>query len=133
MNLFTSIVNYFKRMRIPSKREVLEYYPKYLLVHKNPINKLLHILGNLLTIFFIASEGFLMMKISLWFAPFLVLTPFVVYLCAWPGHRIFEKNKPATWNTNPLLTKFCDWIMVKDLLLRNIPLDGRKERIESRK
>jgi hypothetical protein len=45
-----------------------------------------------------------------------MLTPTVVYLFAWPAHRFLEKNKPATWTVNPLITKACDWIMMYDML-----------------
>lgn len=118
------LINYFKRMKIPKKQEILEYYPKYLLAHKNPINKLLHVLGNILTLIFVGivlfySYTYLIILLLL------IFTPFVVYIGAWPGHFLFEKNKPATFKINPLLTKICDWLMISELLNGKLKLDTR--------
>ena len=124
MNPIKFIVDYFKRLSIPKKQEVLEYYPRYLLAHKNPINKLLHIVGNILTIVFVATV-FILSKVSLFILLLLFLTPFIVYLGAWPGHFWFEKNKPATFKINPLLTKTCDWVMITQLLTGKLRLDTR--------
>lgn len=118
------MVNYFKRMSIPKKQEVLDYYPKYLLAHKNPINKLLHVFGNILTLIFIVFILFLS-QINLFLLFLLSITPFIVYIGAWPGHFWFEKNKPATFKVNPLLTKTCDWIMISQLLTGKLKLDTR--------
>jgi len=123
--MIKAFLGYFQRMRIPTKQEIREYYPKYLLVHRNPINKLLHIFGNALTVAFLIAVIASAIKLTPFVLPLLFLTPFIVYLGAWPGHRLFEKNKPATWNQNPLLTKSCDWIMMKDLFTKRIPLDTR--------
>jgi len=49
----------------------------------------------------------------------LLVTPFIVYPFAWIGHIFFEKNKPAAW-THPLWAKACDWLMIRDILLRKI-------------
>jgi hypothetical protein len=124
MNPITFIIDYFKRLRVPKKEEILEYYPRYLLAHKNPVNKLLHIFGNLVTLVFVAIVCFYS-QINLLLLPLLILTPFVVYLGAWPGHFWFEKNKPATFKVNPLLTKTCDWIMISQLLTGKLKLDTR--------
>jgi hypothetical protein len=126
MNPIKFIIDYFKRLSIPKKQELLEYYPKYLLAHKNPINKILHIFGNILTLIFIAAI-ILLSKVSLFFLPLIILTPFVVYVGAWPGHFWFEKNKPATFKVNPLLTKTCDWIMMSQILTGKLKLDTRNE------
>lgn len=125
MNLIRFVVDYFKRLEMPKKQEILEYYPKYLLAHRNPINKLLHIVGNILTIIFVITILF-SLQFNLAFLVLLVFTPFVVYLGAWPGHFWFEKNKPATFKVNPLLTKTCDWIMISQLLTGKLKLDTRK-------
>jgi len=47
------------------------------------------------------------------------LVPFVVYPFAWSGHFFFEKNKPAAFS-KPLWAKACDWLMLRDILLRRI-------------
>lgn len=126
MNPVNFIIDYCKRLKIPKKQEILEYYPKYLLAHKNPINKVLHIFGNFLTVGFIAAVLFFS-QINLLLLFLLFFTPFIVYLGAWPGHFWFEKNKPATFKINPLLTKTCDWIMIFQLLTGKLKLDTRNK------
>jgi hypothetical protein len=118
------LVDYFKRLSIPSKKELIEYYPKYLLAHRNPINKLLHVIGNFLTVGYVLYIIYLS-TINIWFAPLLLLTPFVVYIGAWPGHFKYEKNEPATFKVNPVLTKTCDWIMIYELFTGKLKLDTR--------
>jgi len=44
-----------------------------------------------------------------------VLTPFVVYLFAWPSHFFIEKNKPLAWS-NMWMAKVSDFRMVKELM-----------------
>ncbi len=133
MKIYVFIKSYFERCKIPNLNEIRGYYPLYLKSHLNPINKLLHLVGNIFTHLYWISILFFSIIFSPLFLLLLIFTPFIVYPFAWGGHLFAEKNKPATFKQNPLLTKACDQIMMKDLLLRNIPLDGRKERIESRK
>jgi len=91
-----------------------EYYKNYLDLHKNKWNRRLHVLGQLVTLMFIASCVHNQ-------AYFLLLTsPFVVYPFAWSGHYFFEKNKPAAFK-NPLWAKASDWVMLKDIILGRIP------------
>jgi len=118
------VVDYFKRISVPSRQELIQYYPKYLLAHKNPINKLLHIIGNFLTVGYVLYIIYLA-TINIWFAPLLLLTPFVVYIGAWPGHFKYEKNEPATFKVNPILTKTCDWIMIYEFFTGKLKLDTR--------
>lgn len=119
------IIDYFKRLQIPTIAELKEYYPKYLLAHTNPINKILHVFGNLLTVAFVVFVLYLT-TINYLFLPLLLLTPFVVYIGAWPGHFVYEKNEPATFKVNPVLTKTCDWIMIYELVTGKLKLDTRK-------
>lgn len=109
------------KIQIPTKKEILDYYPKYLEVHKNPWNRRMHVLGNASTVSFIVAVLYFSITSSLFFLPLLLLAPHIVYLFAWPGHLYFEKNKPATWKVNPLLTKSCDWVMMKDIFTGRIP------------
>lgn len=90
-----------------------EYYQYYLTLHQNKWNRWLHALGQLSTLAFV---GFCVMN-QYWLM--LLIAPFVVYPFAWSGHFFFEKNKPAAWS-NPLWAKACDWIMLKDMLMRKI-------------
>lgn len=109
------------KIEIPTKKEILEYYPKYLEAHRNPWNRRMHVLGNIATVSFIATVLFLTINNSFLFLILMLLAPHVVYLFAWPGHFYFEKNKPATFIMNPLLTKSCDWVMMKDIITGRIP------------
>lgn len=107
-------------MKIPSVKEIIDYYPTYLEAHKNVWNRRLHVLGQTTTVCYFILILFLAFQNP----PFIFLMlflPFVVYPFAWFGHLVFEKNKPATWYINPLITKACDWIMLKDILKRKLP------------
>jgi hypothetical protein len=119
------VIDYCKRLQIPTKKEIVEYYPKYLLVHADPTNKLLHVIGNFLTVGYVIFLLYLG-TINYLFLPLLLLTPFVVYIGAWPGHFIYERNEPATFKANPVLTKTCDWIMIYELIIGKLKLDTRK-------
>ena len=90
-----------------------EYYEYYLTLHQNKTNRWLHIIGQCATILVL---GFTITNKQLILLP---IVPFVVYPFAWTGHLYFEKNKPAAW-TNPIWAKACDWVMMKDVLLRRL-------------
>jgi len=121
----TFIVDYFKRLNIPTKKQLNEYYPTYLQAHKDPINKILHVIGNFLTISYVFYI-FYLSNINALFLFLLIFAPFIVYIGAWPGHFKFEKNKPATFKTNLVLTKACDWVMIYQLITGKLNLDTRK-------
>ena len=91
------------------------YYNYYLTLHKNPKCRLLHFIGQLITIIFLAVIIYYQKYV------FLFLTPFIIYPFAWSGHYFFEKNKPAAF-TNPLYAKISDWIMFKDVLKGRIKI-----------
>lgn len=91
-----------------------EYYIMYLDLHKNKWNRRLHVVGQLMTLIFIASCIYAQMYFLL------LASPFVVYPFAWSGHYFFEKNKPAAFK-NPLWAKASDWVMLKDIILGRIP------------
>jgi len=88
-----------------------DYYSKYKKLHTHRASIGLHILGNLITLLFLGWCVYNQLWIALLFAPF------IVYPFAWSGHFFFERNIPAAW-TNPIKAKMCDWIMMKDVLLR---------------
>ena len=90
-----------------------EYYEYYLTLHQNRWNRLLHIIGQLTTIAYIAYVIFCGHLF------FLLLAPFIIYPFAWSGHLFFEKNKPAAWS-HPIWAKACDWLMLRDILLGRI-------------
>ena len=92
-----------------------EYYDYYLELHKHPKTRLLHFVGQIVTIIFtvVVFYG------KVWYLiPFI---PFVIYPFAWSGHYFFEKNKPAAFK-NPVYAKLCDWIMFKDILIRRLSI-----------
>ena len=90
-----------------------DYYEYYLTLHQNRWNRLLHVVGQLATVAYVLG----VLTYGHW--ALLVVAPFVVYPFAWSGHAFFEKNKPAAWS-HPLWAKACDWLMLRDILLRRI-------------
>ncbi len=90
-----------------------DYYKHYLTLHQNRWNRLLHVLGQFATVSYILY----VVSFKLWLL--LLFAPFVVYPFAWSGHFFFEKNEPAAWS-NPVWAKACDWLMLRDILLRRI-------------
>ena len=127
-NVLRFIIDYFKRCKIPTRQEIKEYYPKYLLAHRDPANKLIHFYGNIFIVSFVLSiliyrVGILRELFWLPILPFFAW--FGIYIFVWPAHRFFEHNVPATFKQNPLLTKACDWVMVWQLFTRKLAWDTR--------
>lgn len=91
-----------------------EYYEMYLTLHQNKICRRLHVLGQLMTLLWIAG--------CLWYGYFwfLILAPFIVYPFAWSGHYFFEKNQPAAFK-DPVKAKISDWMMLWDILRGKVP------------
>ena len=96
-----------------SKETFWKYYDYYLLLHRNKINRRLHVAGLMATlatlVYTIVTQKWLL----------LLTLPFVVYPFAWIGHLFFEKNTPAAWS-KPIWAKVCDWIMLKDIITGKI-------------
>lgn len=108
-----------------SKLSLKEFYPIYLSAHKHPATKLLHFLGQLLTISYIALVLWMTFNIHWIAAGFLWNTTEVVYLLAWPSHKYIEKNVPLG-KTSKWKSKWCDLRMFWDVLIvRKVRLDGR--------
>lgn len=91
-----------------------EFYPYYLQEHKNKTCRRLHVVGSFLVLGILAYALATQQYVYLW------LMPLAGYGFAWVGHFFFEKNKPATFKY-PLYSFVCDWIMLKDILLRKVP------------
>ena len=89
---------------------ISEYYKYYLTLHEHPKCKLLHFIGQLVTI------SFSVLVLYNWYWYLIPIIPFVIYPFAWSGHFFFENNTPAAFS-KPLWAKACDWIMFKDILL----------------
>lgn len=87
-----------------------EYYKKYLTYHTKLGTRLMHVAGNLATATFIA--GIFFYNLSLWW---LLLSPFIIYVFAWPSHWWIEGNRPAAFK-NPIKAKMADWRMMFDMI-----------------
>jgi hypothetical protein len=87
-----------------------KYYKEiYLPLHQNKANRLLHLIGTVLT-FAVAAYGLATLN---WLP--ILLAPFLVYPFAWSGHLLLEKNKPAAWSS-PIYARLSDWRMCIDLV-----------------
>jgi hypothetical protein len=87
-----------------------EYYKKYLTYHTKLGTRLLHVIGNLATVAYIGSIFFYGLSLG-----WLLLSPFVIYVFAWPSHWWIEGNKPAAFK-NPIKAKMADWKMMFDMM-----------------
>ena len=97
------------------KENINEYYTYYLTLHQNPKTRLLHFVGQVVTIIFTVDT----LYNGWWYL--IPIIPFVIYPFAWIGHYFFEKNKPAAFS-NPLYAKLSDWIMFKDIILGRLSI-----------
>jgi hypothetical protein len=86
-----------------------EFYPFYLGEHANPTCRRLHYLGSTLALICISLA---VMRRNPWFV---LLGLLCGYGCAWVGHFVFEKNRPATFS-NPVYSFAADWVMLFDML-----------------
>lgn len=90
-----------------------KYYKQYLENHKHPKVKLMHFIGNLVTLDYIVwvvvNQRWMM----------LLLAPFVVYPFALAGHFIFgpKGNKPSFYKMPFLWAKLCDIKMCYEIVL----------------
>ena len=90
-----------------------EFYPFYLGEHRNPVSRRLHVVGTLAMLTIVA----LALAIRQWrLVPVGIV---VAYGCAWLGHFVFEKNRPATFKY-PFYSFAGDWVMYKDILIGRI-------------
>ena len=94
---------------------ILEYYKYYLTLHQHPKTRLLHFIGQIVTIIFTIDV------LYNWWWYLIPLIPFIVYPFAWIGHFIFEGNKPAAF-INPFYAKISDWLMFKDIILGRLEI-----------
>lgn len=102
-------------------KQVKDYYPTYLAAHSKRGTKLAHLAGNIITLGYIAFVLRLSAE-NLWCLFMLPYAPVIIYFFAWPSHFFIEKNKPATFTVSPFITKACDWIMVKDIIIGKVKL-----------
>lgn len=86
-----------------------EFYPYYLHEHSDPTCRRLHYLGSTLGLVCIALA--IATRNGWWLLAGLVAG----YACAWVGHYVFEKNRPATFKY-PFYSFAGDWVMYADML-----------------
>jgi hypothetical protein len=96
----------------PSFNSYDEFFDFYLQQHSHPANRLLHATGTILGL--VLVTGALITKHP-WYA--LLFFP-VGYGCAWTGHFLIEKNKPATFG-HPF------WSFISDFRMLGLMLTGR--------
>lgn len=102
-----------------------EFYRFYLTEHRDITSRRLHAVGSSVGIYFF-SKAIRQRK-----AKYIAYGLASGYTCAWVGHFVFEKNKPASFK-QPLYSFISDWRMLSDILRGNLSLKDRKfDKIES--
>lgn len=86
-----------------------EFYPYYLSEHADRTCRRLHYLGSTLALCCLA------MLVASGNAWWLLAGLVAGYGCAWFGHFVFEKNRPATFK-HPFYSFAGDWVMFADML-----------------
>ncbi len=92
-----------------------EFYTYYLSEHSHPHCRRLHFVGTLLVIVIATYAVFSGRLQLLW------LLPVVGYGCAWLGHAVFEKNRPATFS-HPFYSLLGDFVMFGQMLTGRLRL-----------
>lgn len=95
-----------------------EFYRFYLTEHRNITSRRLHAVGSSVGIYFF-SKAIRQRK-----AKYVVYGLVSGYACAWVGHFMFEKNKPASFK-QPLYSFISDWRMLSDIVRGNLSLKDR--------
>ena len=95
-----------------------EFYRFYLTEHRSIMSRRLHAAGSSVGIYFF-SKALRQRK-----AKYLVYGLVSGYACAWVGHFVFEKNKPASFK-QPFYSFISDWRMLSDILRGNLSLKDR--------
>ena len=96
-----------------------EFYRFYLTEHRSMMSRRLHATGSSLGIYFF-SKAIRQRK-----AKYFVYGLVSGYACAWVGHFVFEKNKPASFK-QPFYSFISDWRMLADIVRGNLSLKDRK-------
>ena len=98
-----------------------EFWPFYVSQHQHPMNRKLHFIGTSIALGCVALAPF--------YPSALLMAPVAGYGCAWVGHFMFEKNKPASWGG----VKEFAWSLRGDLKMWRLiamgDMDGEVERL----
>lgn len=118
MNVQKNVIPFVQKTEVPQG-----FYQFYLGEHQNLACRRLHFAGT--------SFGVLGIVQSFRKRSVKPLLKGIVagYACAWVGHFVFEKNKPASFK-QPLKSFASDWRMFSDVLLGRISLtDPQQDQI----
>ncbi len=92
----------------PQHNSFAEFYPFYLSEHSHRTCRRMHFVGSSLSLVCLA------MLASTGQPQYLLYGLLCGYGCAWVGHFVFEKNKPASFK-RPLYSFMGDWVMYRDM------------------
>ena len=102
-----------------------DFYRFYLTEHRNINSRRLHVVGSSIGLFFLTKA---LSKRKLRYAGYGLAAG---YTCAWAGHFMFEKNKPASFK-QPLYSFISDWRMFSDVIRGRLSLiDRHLDKIDS--
>lgn len=114
----------YPKFELPIKN-YSDFYRFYLTEHRNIMSRRLHAAGSSLGIYFF-TQAICQRK-----AKYVLYGLVSGYACAWVGHFVFEKNKPASFK-QPLYSFISDWRMLSDIVRGNLSLkDRRLDKIDS--
>lgn len=101
------------------------FYRFYLTEHRNIMSRRLHVAGSSIGLYCVRKA------IRQKKAKYILYGLMAGYACAWVGHFIFEKNKPASFK-QPVYSFISDWRMFADVLRGHLSLQDRaKDKIPS--
>ena len=108
-------------MQVPAMpiQDYEAFYRFYLTEHSNIMSRRLHAVGSSIGLLCFAQA---IRKRQLKYVAFGLISG---YACAWVGHFVFEKNKPASFK-QPLYSFISDWRMLSDVLRGRLSLKDRK-------
>ena len=96
-----------------------EFYRFYLTEHQNITNRKCHFIGSSIALYFIAKAIY---RRKVKYIAYGVLAG---YGCAWIGHFVFEKNRPASFK-QPVYSFISDWKMFIDILRGRVSLKSKR-------
>jgi len=96
-----------------------QFYQFYLTEHSNATSRRLHFAGST---FGLIGLGYAIKKGKV---RYVLMGVAAGYACAWTGHFIFERNKPASFK-QPFYSFISDFRMYSDVLRGRISLKGKE-------